>query len=53
MKKRKCVVCGRTAPTEEFGDGIRCPKTTCLICQAVAGLRREEKITMQIKRVLK
>ena len=27
-----CAVCGRKKQIKEFGDGIRCPGTTCLEC---------------------
>ena len=29
---RQCAVCGINKNKNEFGDGIICPKTTCLAC---------------------
>lgn len=39
MRTRQCAVCGKVLPENYFGDGIKCPKTTCLKCYKIA---REE-----------
>ena len=53
MRKRKCVVCGKDKPITEFGDGIYCPKTTCLDCKKKSIEYVEQKIIMPIRRVWK
>ena len=33
---RRCAVCGIVKSKDEFGDGVDCPKTTCLACFRIA-----------------
>jgi hypothetical protein len=53
MKSRQCAVCGRMVPQDELGTGIRVPKTTCLICAAMAREYVEVKVVMPIKRTVR
>ena len=32
MNTRICAVCGKKKPIDQFGKGIKVPKTTCLEC---------------------
>lgn len=50
---RTCAVCGKVAAYNKFGDGITCPKTTCLVCFRIAKERTEVKEIMNIKRIMK
>lgn len=40
-EKVKCACCGRLKPLNTFGDGMRIPKTTCLVCYGLDILARE------------
>jgi DNA-directed RNA polymerase subunit RPC12/RpoP len=53
MKSRKCAVCGKRASINNFGDGITCPKTTCLECKARIVEFVEIKTIMFIKRIIR
>jgi hypothetical protein len=33
MNTRVCAICGKVKKVAEFGNGITCPKTTCLKCK--------------------
>jgi hypothetical protein len=50
---RTCAVCGKVMADNKFGDGIRIPKTTCLVCFKIAKERTEVKEIMNIKRIVK
>lgn len=41
---RRCARCGRVMTANKFGDGVTCPKTTCLKCkEEVAELNEKAK----------
>ena len=45
---RRCAVCGIVKSKDEFGDGVDCPKTTCLTCFKIAKAKaRIEKAKME------
>ena len=42
---RRCARCGRVMAANKFGDGVTCPKTTCLKCkEEVTKLNEKAKI---------
>lgn len=51
MKTRRCAVCGTVRPVVDFGDGVTCPKTTCLNCKKRK--LTEPKVLMSVKRIIK
>jgi hypothetical protein len=53
MKTRRCAVCGKVKNVSEFGNGIRIPKTTCLVCKTKVLTFTEVKTTMFVKRIVK
>jgi hypothetical protein len=50
---RRCAVCGVIAAANKFGDGITCPKTTCLNCKKKGLEFVEVKTAMDVKRIIK
>jgi hypothetical protein len=53
MNVRRCAVCGVIATCNKFGDGITCPKTTCLNCKQKGLKYIESKTLMDVKRIIK
>jgi hypothetical protein len=53
VKVRRCAVCGKIAAANKFGDGITCPKTTCLNCKAKGLGFIEPKTLMDVKRIIR
>jgi DNA-directed RNA polymerase subunit RPC12/RpoP len=50
---RRCAICGRVAAANKFGDGITCPKTTCLNCKKKVIEFVEPKTPMDVKRIIR
>lgn len=48
---RQCAVCGKVAAANKFGDGVTCPKTTCLNCKKKRLEFIEPKTIMFVKRM--
>lgn len=53
METRMCGVCCKVTTIDKFGNGIHCPKTTCLTCKRKAKEFTETKVIMTIKRTVK
>ena len=51
MRQRHCAVCGKSKELKKFGDGITCPKTTCLDCKENIKKFIEPKVVMNVKKV--
>ena len=41
--KVRCAVCGQVKSKAMFGDGVKCPKTTCLECFKKSKAKDQEK----------
>lgn len=53
MSTRRCAVCGKIDKASKFGNGIRCPKTTCLNCKKLALEYTEAKVIMFVKNIVR
>lgn len=53
MKTRRCAVCGDAKNNNLFGDGITCPRTTCLSCKLKRVEYVEVKTVMNVKRIIR
>jgi len=52
-KTRRCAVCNDVKNWTLFGDGITCPKTTCLACKLKGVGFTETKVLMNVKRIIR
>lgn len=53
MKTCQCAVCGEVKTMDRFGNGVTCPKTTCLACKAKTIKFVEVKTVMFVERVVR
>lgn len=53
MRVRTCAICGEVKTIAEFGNGITCPKTTCLSCKAKTARFVELATIMFIRRTVR
>jgi len=46
----RCAVCCKLGTPSEFGDGVKCPKTTCLECYLAIQQRNADEKKKEKKR---